>query len=337
MAVEVIESKAMISPAWNSDKASLEATSSMEDYFVPPIAPSKNRYKNVLPFPEDTRVKLSMEGEGFSDYINANFVDGEVGGSEKYYIACQAPLENTIQDYWRMIWEQKCGVIVMLTPLVETFNVANSPIPMARNQANCYWPPEGKVSRYGNLLIYHKRSFVLEREIIVRSLLIRENNNQSTTREIIQLHYEGWPDNGIPTSTSAVRNMLVLVTKFKKRSSNNGLTGSVVVHCSAGLGRTGSFIAAHITLHRILNKQTPKVRETVEMIRKQRMGLVRNENQVNFIYAVVQDAVNTPGLLSELSPSNVSQLIESIKHNHNKRSFQNLNLNDDPPRKERRF
>ena len=82
---------------------------------------TKNRYRGVFPFPEETRVKLSKKNVDDEDYINANYVNGEVGEDNlRYYIACQAPLESTLEDFWRMIWEQECGVIVMLTPLIET-------------------------------------------------------------------------------------------------------------------------------------------------------------------------------------------------------------------------
>jgi len=172
-----------------------------------------------------------------------------------------------------------------------------------RVQANCYWPEEGTVRRFGRLLVYHNKTFVLG-EVIVRSLLIREaissSLDKSSTREIIQLHYEGWPDDGVPMSTKPIRDLLMLMAKFKARSVLQHLDGPVVVHCSAGLGRTGSFIACHITLHKILNNESPNIKRTVELLRKQRHGMVRNQEQYSLIYSVVGDALQT-GLLKELS------------------------------------
>ncbi len=109
----------------------------------------KNRYSSIVPN-ESTRVHLQLiEGEHNSDYINANFITVD---TTQRYIACQAPLESTIEDFWRMIFEQNCGVIVMVTKCVEG-NVT---------KASSYWPAEGQICQYGKLLVCHKRSFQLD-------------------------------------------------------------------------------------------------------------------------------------------------------------------------------
>lgn len=230
-----------------------------------------------------------------SDYINANYISGEVKNSFHYYIACQAPLESTMNDFWRMMWEQRIGVIVMLTSLEEGH----------LNKAHCYWPEEGKVKKFGKLLVCHKKSFRVG-EIIVRSLLVRlvaPDASSSATREIIQLQYEGWPDFGAPSSTKSIRDLIVLMTKFRARAASSyALEGPIAIHCSAGLGRTGAYVACHITLEKLRHNEPANIRQTVELMRKQRAGMVRNEIQYSLIYAVVRDALKS-GLLKELTAS----------------------------------
>jgi len=249
-------------------------------YFKPEVA-IKNRYYDVLPT-EDTRVVLNpVEGVIGSDYINANYVNGEVSNSKDYYIACQAPLASTVEDFWRMIWEKRCGVIVMLTGLDE----GNAP------KADRYWPSEGKAERYGSFFVLHKKKFFAN-DIAIRSILIKKTDSNEPAREIIHLHYQGWPDFGVPSCTKVIRNLLILVSKFKSRAAVLcQLEGPVVVHCSAGIGRTGAFIACHITLQKLQHNLTPNIKQTVEILRKQRNGMVRNVAQYALIYSVIKDVL----------------------------------------------
>jgi len=248
----------------------------------------KNRYNCFRPL-ETTRVILQqVDGIEGSDYINANYINGEAPHTLHKYIACQAPLESTITDFWRMIWEQRCGVIVMLTELDE-----------GNNKAHQYWPEEGQIKRYGNLMVCHKKNFQIG-EIQVRSLLLKESTSQGNAREIIHLQYNNWPDFGVPSTTKSIRDLLVLITKFKERAVNvYSLSGPIVVHCSAGVGRTGVFIACHITLDRLNHNHPPNVKETVRKIRAQRQGMVRTEAQYILIYLVLLDSLRT-NLLKDL-------------------------------------
>jgi len=262
----------------------------------------KNRYRTIIPS-EDTRVKLNtQEGVEHSDYINANYISSDLSQNDNKYIACQAPIDCTLNDFWRMVWEQRCGVIVMVTGLVED-NVI---------KATCYWPEEGKVKTFGNLLICHKKTFCIG-EIIIRSLLIRPvNQEHQSTREIIQLHYEGWPDAGVPTTTKPVRDLLILMNKFQERASAlYSLNGPLVVHCSAGVGRTGCLIACHIAIEKLKEREVPNIKQSVELMRKQRHPTtVRNVRQYEFIYTVVRDAVKDKNIFSG---SNVSPMWHNNK------------------------
>jgi len=252
---------------------------------------AKNRYPDIVPF-EQTRVRLEKNGGNNSDYINASYLDGEVPNSSKAYIACQAPLESTTDDFWRMIWEQNCGVIVMLTGLREGNRI----------KADQYWPEQGQVKKYGNILVCNKNTFTLG-SFIVRSLLVREkqqndnDNSTSTTpspqvREIIQIQYSEWPDFGIPESTKPIRDLICLMAKMQERASTQyALNGPAVIHCSAGVGRTGTFIAAHITLEKLRHHYSPNIFETVAKLRQQRPRMVCTEAQYTLIYQIVRDFI----------------------------------------------
>lgn len=258
----------------------------------------KDRYSTVTAN-EATRVRLQMfDGTPGSDYINANYINGEVPGSYHYYIATQAPMSNTIHDFWRMVWEQCCPVIVMLTSLDE----GNT------SKADCYWPPEGKISIFGYIHVFHKKSFTIDDSIIVRSFLVKNTYESNIIREVIHLQYENWPDFGVPQSTKPLRDILLLMTKFKDRAiATYGLNGPIIIHCSAGLGRTGTLIASHITLERIARQQSPSIKQTVFELRKQRRGMVYNSEQYILIFEVVKDALKkkTCGLLSYLSTKSI--------------------------------
>jgi len=257
---------------------------------------SKNRYTGYRPL-DSTRVVLNeLPGIDCSDYINASYISGELPESQGFYIACQAPLDSTTTDFWRMIWEQNCGVIVMVTDLEE-------------DKVTQYWPEEGEVARYGQYLVCQKKNFQLG-DIEVRSLLIKDNNNGGTedTREIIHLQYRDWPDFGVPQTTKPIRDLLCLSSKFKQRAATvYNLAGPMVVHCSAGVGRTGAFIAAHITLEKLKNNLPVNIQETVRRLRAQRQGMIRTQEQYSLVYSVMFDVLNNrKGLTSSGGKSLVS-------------------------------
>jgi len=241
----------------------------------------KNRYRHFRPL-EETRVILqSLPGIEGSDFINANFVNGETPNSYHNYIACQAPLENTTDDFWRMVYEQNCGVIVMLTDFSD-------------GKAHPYWPEEGHSRKFGNIIVSHKKRFVVD-DIEVRSILIKQDGVlKDAPREIIHLQYQNWPDFGVPASTKPIHDLLVLVTRFKQRATDiYNLSGPAVIHCSAGVGRTGVFIACHITFDRLRLKQSPNIKQTVKKIREQRSGMIRTLEQYQFVYHVMVDILRT--------------------------------------------
>lgn len=174
---------------------------------------------------------------------------------------------------------QRCGVIVMVTDVEE-------------DKATQYWPEEGEVVRYGQYLVCQKKSFLLG-DIQVRSLLIKEDGfGNEDTREIIHLQYRDWPDFGVPQTTKSLKELLLLASKFKQRSATvYNLVGPMVVHCSAGVGRTGVFIAAHITLENLKNNCPVNIQNTVRRLRSQRHGMIRTQEQYSMVYSIMFDVL----------------------------------------------
>ncbi|XP_046858728.1 receptor-type tyrosine-protein phosphatase T-like [Xenia sp. Carnegie-2017] len=181
-----------------------------------PMNSAKNRYGNAVKY-DHSRVILSCDEK--SDYINASFVDGKC---EKYYIATQGPKPKTVNDFWRMIFEQKCPTIVMLTTLKE----------MGKVKCKKYWPDESNVYGEITVTITETKTFA---DYVTRIMVVEKNGEH---HEVEQFHYKSWPDYGVPrypTQLLTFRNHFKLSHKTK--------SGPVVVHCSAGVGRTGVFIA----------------------------------------------------------------------------------------------
>jgi len=243
----------------------------------------KNRYYNILPN-EESRVKLNTLVDGDGDYINANYV-----GCEKLrrrYILTQAPLPNTMNDLWRMVWQEKVPVIVCLTKLSEG----------EVQKAHKYWPDEGQTMQFGKIYVSHSGSGIIS-NIVVRSftLWLEGDSSRENAMEVFHLHYQDWPDHGTPSSTQPIRTLAHLVTE------KADARGPVVVHCSAGVGRAGTFVAIHMTLNQLerLSLSQPctkfpiNIKEVVSNLRSQREGTVQTVDQYIFIYKVIADSIRS--------------------------------------------
>lgn len=241
----------------------------------------KNRYINVLP-EEQTRVKLSVvNGQQFTDYINANHITSQIPNSTKNYISCQAPLPHTVNDFYRCIWEQKSPLVCMVTKLIEG----------EKQKAHCYWPiVVDETIEFGEISV-KLQSYEDLTDIEVRRLSL---TCQGQKRTITHLLYTEWPDFGVPTSSDKIRQLIALVEKYQSTGSNNGLTGSPFIHCSAGIGRTGALITILFCLEKLRSGVSPdelNVMDIVLTMRKQRAGMVQTAAQYQFIYSVVSDLV----------------------------------------------
>lgn len=176
---------------------------------------SKNRYRDIMPY-DSTRVLLKNCPNG--DYINASFVYMEIPSSAiiNRYIATQGPLNNTCNDFWLMIWEQKSSLIVSATPLVER----------GRIKCSKYWPDLNEELSVGNDLSVFCCKEVESPSMIEREFKLTQTRDPSETRYITHIQYIAWPDHGVPEDSS---DFLLLVNKV--RNIRMGSVDPVVVHC----------------------------------------------------------------------------------------------------------
>jgi protein tyrosine phosphatase len=227
----------------------------------------KNRLVNILPF-EATRVCLAGLNNDIdgTDYINANFIDGYK--YKRAYIATQAPLNETIDDFWRMLWEHNSTIIVMLTKLRE----------MGREKCAHYWPSERSI-RYGCFVVDPIAEYNMSQYILREFKVTDARDGQSRT--IRQFQYVDWPEQGVPKSGESIIELIGQVHKTKEQF---GQVGPITVHCSAGVGRTGVFITLSVVLERMRYEGLIDVFNTVKMLRTQRPAMVQTEDQYQFCY-----------------------------------------------------
>ncbi|KAM8810798.1 receptor-type tyrosine-protein phosphatase mu [Eudromia elegans] len=229
----------------------------------------KNRYGNIIAY-DHSRVRLQpIEGETNSDYINGNYIDGY--HRPNHYIATQGPMQETIYDFWRMVWHENTASIIMVTNLVE----------VGRVKCCKYWPDDTEI--YKDIKVTLIETELLA-EYVIRTFAV-EKRGAHEIREIRQFHFTGWPDHGVPYHATG---LLGFVRQVKSKSPPNA--GPLVVHCSAGAGRTGCFIVIDIMLDMAEREGVVDIYNCVRELRSRRVNMVQTEEQYVFIHDAILEA-----------------------------------------------
>uniref|UniRef100_A0A4W3I2U0 protein-tyrosine-phosphatase n=1 Tax=Callorhinchus milii TaxID=7868 RepID=A0A4W3I2U0_CALMI len=231
---------------------------------------AKNRYNNVLPY-DVSRVKLSNPA---SDYINANLVPGY--NRPREFIAAQGPLPGTVVDFWQMVWEKRVPAIVMLTKCVE----------QGRTKCEEYWPTDQP-------LTINNTTVSLTSEILLTDWTIRDFKLEKATsgerRTVRHFHFLAWPDHNVPNNTQLLLDFRDLVRQYLDQHPG----GPTVVHCSAGVGRTGTFISVDRLMYQIDNDNSVDIFGTVCDLRMHRTLMVQTESQYVFLNRCAKDYIES--------------------------------------------
>nr|XP_055198045.1 phosphatidylinositol phosphatase PTPRQ isoform X4 [Nyctereutes procyonoides] len=236
---------------------------------------AKNRFPNIKPY-NNNRVKLIADASiPGSDYINASYVSGYLCPNE--FIATQGPLPGTVGDFWRMVWETRAKTLVMLTQCFEK----------GRIRCHQYWPEDNKpVTVFGDIVITKLMEDV-QIDWTIRDLKIERHGDCMTVR---QCNFTAWPEHGVPENSAPLVHFVKLV-----RASRAHDTTPMIVHCSAGVGRTGVFIALdHLTQH-INDHDFVDIYGLVAELRSERMCMVQNLAQYIFLYQCILDLLSSKG------------------------------------------
>ncbi|KZC04425.1 Tyrosine-protein phosphatase 99A, partial [Dufourea novaeangliae] len=269
---------------------------------------AKNRYQNILASCGGGQPKKSQ------DYVNANYIDG--WQRARAYIGTQGPLPPTFGGFWSMVWEQRVSIIVMITNLVER----------GRKKCDMYWPKKGSET-FGYIQVTLLREDVMAtytiRTLQIRHLKVKKKKNgvNMGERVVWQYHYTGWPDHGVPEHP-------LPVLSFIRKSSNANPpdAGPIVVHCSAGVGRTGTYIVIDAMLKQAKCKNEVNIFGFLKHIRTQRDYLVQTEEQYVFIHHALQEAIESGD--TYINENNLLGYVQDIlnPNNNNTDAWNNLEV-----------
>ena len=241
-----------------------------------------NRHNDILPYTFNAvPINLNIKEKNIDNYINASYIDGPIKKEEKLFIATQGPLKETIPSFWKMIYNHKIKLVIMLSSRLEEAEGRNA----------IYWPNEvDKPFKFDNLKI----NFI-EREELIPDAVDLKKFKINDDLEVIQMHILCWQDHGMPNDPNLCNNIFYQMINYIKKQREENNKAPIVVHCSAGVGRTGTVIAIYIILYcleylkKLGKSLIMNVFNVVRKLREQRYSLVTDTDQYQFIYDFALD------------------------------------------------
>lgn len=248
---------------------------------------AKNRFKNLIPF-DHTLVAIE------DSYINASYINGEVDGSKHSYIATQGCLPTTVDDFWAMVWQEKCLVIVLLADEVEK----------GYNMCHCYWPNPVEPAIYGKISVMVLEETVNPHYILRHFLVNHEEDDED--RYVFHFQFKAWPEGGhIMPSNASVMLGLMEDVNLKLKELNDG--GPIIVQCNNGIGRTGTYIVIDILIKLIEHQGWESkidIQRSVQLLRAYRGGMIQSEDQYKFVYQTLLHYIETTKLRLQAASDN---------------------------------
>uniref|UniRef100_A0A914ZJK3 Protein-tyrosine phosphatase n=2 Tax=Parascaris univalens TaxID=6257 RepID=A0A914ZJK3_PARUN len=223
----------------------------------------KNRYKDVY-CTDDTRVVLTYPPGCDNDYIHANWVD--IRESKHKFICTQAPKTNTLVDFWRMVWQEKSKAIVMLCNIMEC----------GKKKCEQYWPANvGETQTYGPITVKNLKNVQAEKMLTVSQLEVSSNSEPPLSVE--HMFWNNWPDRGVPENYLACFRLLARLKNYTH----------IVVHCSAGIGRTGTVVGLEMAMQAFMAGEKLSMVDVVKELRRQRPGSVQTDVQYVYMHRCI--------------------------------------------------
>ncbi|XP_022247397.1 receptor-type tyrosine-protein phosphatase T-like isoform X2 [Limulus polyphemus] len=238
-------------------------TGQLKDWTVgmKPENKNKNRYSTLLPY-DETRVVLNpLKNDPHSDYINANYIDGY--NTSKAYICTQGPLEKTVVDFWRLIWQEEICKIVMTCNVIEH----------CKKKCEKYWPDT--TDKYGDISV----TLLSQKEFVDYTIRTFKVQKSSVGRQVRQFHFTAWPDHGVPSYPLSLIKVLKLAKNYCPSSK-----ASILLHCSAGVGRTGTLVLFDSAIQMVKSEGKVDVFGLLYKLREQRVNLVETVEQYAFVH-----------------------------------------------------
>ncbi|XP_003220623.1 tyrosine-protein phosphatase non-receptor type 7 isoform X1 [Anolis carolinensis] len=267
-ASHILSQKMLQEQTWRLEQLQEEFAKIPSNFISPeeldiPGRAAKDRYRSILPNPQSRVCLKTMRNQEDECYINANYIRG-YAGQEKAYIATQGPMLNTVNDFWTMVWQEESPLIVMLTKLKEE-----------KEKCICYWPDTE--ATYGSFTI-RLQGVCKYDEYTIRNFTLQLKDK---CRDVKHIVFSSWPDQKTPESAKTLLHLICEVEKIQQASEN---MGPIVVHCSAGIGRTGCFIAAQIGCQQLKDKGEVDILGIVCQLRIDRGGMIQTSEQYQFLH-----------------------------------------------------